>query len=54
MQDEQPQSDNQKTDDQQNSEEYRELVRQVADQVWKLWKEQLNHERERRGDVHRS
>lgn len=28
---------------------YQDLVRQVADQVWKLWKKELTQERERRG-----
>lgn len=28
---------------------YDDLVRQVAERVWKLWQEDMRHERERRG-----
>lgn len=54
MPSEQSQSDNQKADNQQADEKYRDLVNRVANQVWKLWKEELNRDRERRGNLHRS
>lgn len=31
-----------------------ELVRQVTERVWELWREDLRHERERRGKTRRS
>jgi len=31
--------------------QYDDLVKQVADQVWKLWKQELNRERERKGTL---
>lgn len=49
-----PQENNQQDNQATKSKDYQELIRQVAQKVWEMWREDLRHERERRGGMNRS
>jgi hypothetical protein len=42
-------ANNQPKDSAVKAQEYQQLVRKIADQVWELWRRDMRHNQERRG-----